>query len=640
MPRQILHVPPIAWTGWNSHYERARRAAGEGQWDIEARRFQIQQEAKKNEEKLKNTKWTRDELRKLVREQEKILDGREAWNPQAFNDDLKAIRRLIHRKGKDSHLEGTEKESLSADPYGMDFIYGLLLQEHFLQLGFYIETAANSQPILHDNNKPDPEDPAKQKKREQQMAWLQAALRSSEFQHDVGSVASRYDNTHQITVYLTAAAYHGQPEKDLTTYIQNLEGSIQKDPLKPLTADQIKASSLDTGQKSMLLAWQRDKDGDIINGDNLALIQKNQLEKVERAREFYDKKTFREKVVDVVQNPMKAVPMLLAAGFIGACLYGAIKLFKKWGFFGTVGAMILGLVGGGLALQQWSKLWKSSGAGDYVADRINGVPVDRKEAADNPPARITEKMKELWSKAKGWIENLQTRIAGPEEWSLLLMREDVGPQITAYPAGALLYALNSGRPTEQWEFTSYEKNPKMAEIRATLGKLNDVEKGQLLALVSTSWERQKEIDAKKKETTIQDDLNPSAQNLNLGKLIKNIDDSDSWWNTLPDWTGWKNGLFAQNTAKTEALKVMASDGDPTKATNIERWGTLTLKQIENHFITKPQITDAVIQQIIIDYNNTHPNSDPSITLEKYFNSLVTPATTNKDTTTLRDFLKS
>lgn len=119
-------------------------------------------------------------------------------------------------------------------------------------------------------------------------------------------------------------AYHGQEQKNLIKYRETIEKSIQKDPNTPLTTEEIKASSLEPGQKSFLLIWNNRK-----NDTGLLGIQEDQQRFVEHAREHFREKTLQQKVTEVVQDPMKAAPMLLAAGFVGACLYGAYKLLKK-----------------------------------------------------------------------------------------------------------------------------------------------------------------------------------------------------------------------------------------------------------------------------------------------------------------------
>jgi len=65
-----------------------------------------------------------------------------------------------------------------------------------------------------------------------------------------------------VATYLTAAAYHLQPEKDLLKYRENLEKKIQANPNVTLTAAEIQSSGLDAGQKSFLLAWGREKQND------------------------------------------------------------------------------------------------------------------------------------------------------------------------------------------------------------------------------------------------------------------------------------------------------------------------------------------------------------------------------------------
>jgi hypothetical protein len=98
---------------------------------------------------------------------------------------------------------------------------------------------------------------------------------------------------------MTAAAYHGQDEKNLVKYREGLEEKIQKNPNQPLTVDEIKKSNLDAGQKTFLLAWRQRK-----NDENLIKIQNNQQTYVEQARENYKKKSPEQHLQELAQRPV------------------------------------------------------------------------------------------------------------------------------------------------------------------------------------------------------------------------------------------------------------------------------------------------------------------------------------------------
>lgn len=98
---------------------------------------------------------------------------------------------------------------------------------------------------------------------------------------------------------MTATAYHGQKEKNLLKYRENLEQKIQKTPNQPLTVDDIKKSNLDAGQKTFLLAWKERK-----NDENLIKIQENQQKYVEQARENYKKKNSEQHLQELAQRPV------------------------------------------------------------------------------------------------------------------------------------------------------------------------------------------------------------------------------------------------------------------------------------------------------------------------------------------------
>lgn len=575
-------------------------------------------ETARKEEQLKNSQWTNYDLFKLVTQQEKILDDN-FWDPQAFSDDVTLIESQIAKEKWQIKLEGIEKDKINT--HGMDFLYGLLLQSHIMNCGFYIEIDENYQPILHDNQTPE---------RTAQLQWLQAQLDKLEFGVDRGHVLRKNDNTSKIATYLGALAYHsGKSGGNLMKYRESLEKEIQEDPNTPLTKEEIQKSNLLPGQKSFLLAWRDRK-----NDRNLIDIEKNQETFVKNARESVKKKTREQHIQELKDRPFGKSVELFGAGVIGIGLlaFGLKQLFgEKSGVMGKIFGTIMALFGGMIVLPMADKTWQALGGPEMINE--TNQPINKDRANDNPPARITAKMKKIWWESKEWIRNLQTRIAGPDEWSLLLMREDVGPNISGYPAGALLYALNSERPTEQWEFSSYEKNPKMEEIRATLKKLNNTEKAQLLSLMTESWERQKELDP----TKVADDStkdNSDAEKLTLARIIKDIDDHDKWWNTLPDWVGFKDGLFDQRTQKTEMLKVIADK--PAS------WGNLTLEQLENHFLHDPQIPDAQVGAYLQAFTDAHPdyNTPAFAVVQEYLASLTIPATVDKKTTKLRDFLKN
>lgn len=162
-----------------------------------------------------------------------------------------------------------------------------------MKQNFYIEIDANYQPIIHDNQtNPD-------KARTQQKESLQKALSALEFQHDSNSVLRKNDNVSKVATYITAAAYHGQTEKNLIKYRETIEKKIQKNPNQPLTVDEIKKSNLTPNQKTFLLAWNDRK-----NDANLTKIEGNQQRFVEQARENFKKKSTDQHLQELGQRPL------------------------------------------------------------------------------------------------------------------------------------------------------------------------------------------------------------------------------------------------------------------------------------------------------------------------------------------------
>ena len=217
--RQLWYIEPIrpgSRRGWD--YERQMREQ-EMQIKKEAERQKVELETARNKEKLKNAKWTRDDLVKLLYREERILDNH-FGEPQTFADDMSLINAQIAKEKWDIKIDGIEKEKISAD--GIDYMYWLLIQEHVIKQGFYIEIDKNYQPILHDNNLNPNE------KRKQQKEGLQKALNALEFQYDANSFLRKNDNVSKIATYMTAAAYHGQEQKNLIKYRESLEEKIQK----------------------------------------------------------------------------------------------------------------------------------------------------------------------------------------------------------------------------------------------------------------------------------------------------------------------------------------------------------------------------------------------------------------------------
>jgi len=87
----------------------------------EAEKQQLELETARKTEKLKNAKWTRDDLVKLLYYEEKILDKNHLGEPQNFADDMSLINAQIAKEKGEIKIDGIEKEKISAD--GIDYMY-------------------------------------------------------------------------------------------------------------------------------------------------------------------------------------------------------------------------------------------------------------------------------------------------------------------------------------------------------------------------------------------------------------------------------------------------------------------------------------------------------------------------------------
>ncbi|MBP7773877.1 hypothetical protein KA071_02180 [Candidatus Gracilibacteria bacterium] len=587
--KQLGYIEPIRPKGRREGgYEKQAR-----EQEMETKRLaekqQVELDTARKTEKLKNAKWTRDDLVKLLYHEERILDTH-FGEPQTFADDMSLINAQIEKEKGQIKIEGIEKEKISAD--GIDYMYGLLIQEHVTKQGFYIEIDKNYQPILHDNNANPNE------KRKQQKDGLQKALSALEFQYESNSVLRKNDNVSKIATYMTAAAYHGQDEKNLVKYREGLEEKIQKNPNQPLTVDEIKKSNLDAGQKTFLLAWRQRK-----NDENLIKIQNNQQTYVEQARENYKKKSPEQHLQELAQRPVGKSIELFGAGIIGVGLlaFGLKQMFgEKSGIIGKIFGTIMALVGGVIALPMADKAWQSLGGPEMINGLTTKKPIDRERADDQPFTNIGEGIEEQWMSLKGRIQSLQGRISGPGEWVEMVTRPELTPAVKDYSVGAMLYVLYEGSPTEQNKYSSFkptEANRK--KIKETLGKLATPEEKQtFLKLLETSWKRYGEVNP-----TIINDAR-AGKELTLPKIIDEIDMADSWLNYIPGWMGGTG-------KKAEVLKIIAPKA--------KEWGEISTERLKKYFVEG--LTGPTYDKEIYDLLATGDASKNHDTMAEYIKGL-------------------
>lgn len=602
--KQLWYIPPIrprSGTDRGFSREDQERYIQEQQ---AAEQKKVELDTKKNTERLKNMKWTRDDLRKLVIEQEKILDDH-FGDPQTFRDDMTLINNLLNKEKWEIQLEGTEKEKITSD--GADYLYGLLLEAHTIRKGFYIEISSNNQPIIHDNQKPE---------RTAKVKAFQAELNNLEFGVDRKNILRKYDNTSRIAVYLAALAYNNQEEKNLLKYREKIEKEIQTDPTKPLTVDEIKNSNLKPGQKSFLLAWRERK-----NDATLIEIQENQQKFVERAREDLRGKSREQHLAELKQRPVGKSIELFWAGILGAGLLviGLKQLFwEKSGPIGKFFGVIMALIGGAIALPMIDKWWQALEGPEMLNSFTADRPVDVQRGNDNPFHEAAEWSDGLLERLQWGISWLQWRISGPQEWTELVMRPELEPATKTYPVGAMLYLMYEWSPTEQAQYANFKPDTAQTkEIEKTLGKLNTPsDKTAFRKLLEVSWNRHMEINP-----GLQSNL-PEARKLTLPSVIASLDTADSWLNYVPDWL-WGN------TKKVEALKIMAPKA--------KEWGEFKLSEIQGYFLKNPVAPNATIEEILQDFRDKNKSwPDPKTILIPYFTSFDF---TNPEMT-LRDYLKN
>lgn len=587
--KQLWYIEPIR-PKWRREWGYEKQAREQ---EMETKRLaekqQVELDTARKTEKLKNAKWTRDDLVKLLYHEERILDTH-FGEPQTFADDMSLINAQIEKEKWQIKIEGIEKEKISAD--GIDYMYWLLIQEHVTKQGFYIEIDKNYQPILHDNNANPNE------KRKQQKDGLQKALSALEFQYESNSVLRKNDNVSKIATYMTAAAYHGQDEKNLVKYREGLEEKIQKNPNQPLTVDEIKKSNLDAGQKTFLLAWRQRK-----NDENLIKIQNNQQTYVEQARENYKKKSPEQHLQELAQRPVWKSIELFWAGIIGVGLlaFGLKQMFgEKSGIIGKIFGTIMALVWGVIALPMADKAWQSLGGPEMINWLTTKKPIDRERADDQPFTNIGEWIEEQWMSLKWRIQSLQWRISGPGEWVEMVTRPELTPAVKDYSVGAMLYVLYEWSPTEQNKYSSFkptEANRK--KIKETLGKLATPEEKQtFLKLLETSWKRYGEVNP-----TIINDAR-AGKELTLPKIIDEIDMADSWLNYIPGWMGgaWR---------KTEVLKIIAPKA--------KEWWEISTARLKKYFVEG--LTGPTYDKEIYDLLATGDASKNHDTMAEYLKNL-------------------
>lgn len=63
-----------------------------------AEKQQVEIDTARKTEKLKNAKWTRDDLVKLLYHEERILDDHHLGEPQTFTDDMSLINAQIAKE--------------------------------------------------------------------------------------------------------------------------------------------------------------------------------------------------------------------------------------------------------------------------------------------------------------------------------------------------------------------------------------------------------------------------------------------------------------------------------------------------------------------------------------------------------------
>lgn len=522
-------------------------------------------------------------------------------------------------------IDGNEMQAVTVP--GKKYLFGLLLQKHIFDapMGFTVHKDKNGKIVLTDPSSST--NPQRLEKK--------AAL-----ERELNVETLGFNILDGLDENIAALAYRGN--NNLPRYRDDLLRKLWKGT--PTLESIGKSQKLTAEEKSFLLSWH-----DPSKNGALQDVQKEQEKFVKNAAENFGKKTMEQHIEEWKKRPLsKAIELMGSISPLiipGAIIVGALAFFlgkdsKIMKFFAVLFWAGI-LLGGGKNLI------------NAADDLIEGSTKVAQKGLEKG-WEVIGGAKELGEK---WMEKVQRFYqrfsAGTDQWTPILMKPDIGNKLTNYPAGALLYTLYSDSPEEQKEFSAYNNNPKNNDIAETLKELNQTEKQHLIALMRNAWDRQKDISSAKvlNDTNLNND---DAGKLTLGKMIQEIDDRDSWWNTLPSWVGVWNGRFygplSQNTMKTEALKIMAwakeNKNDPsTIASNIEKWGQLTIGDLRNYFnpfddkkITPPDIQTGIGKTILELYGSSGKNKE---TIKEYLKTILPQDPTTKDPNTLfRDILSA
>lgn len=643
-------INPITWEReyndnelsgqWDEGNEPVLSIEDQNKIDAQKAHDEAMRQAKRNKEKGEQSAWTRAKLETLafrwahkrkspnkdpneyklrpggikqnLEKIDPIMSSSERFgDPFEFRTDLNIITNGF--KNEKIVLEGNEMQTINEE--GRKFLYGLLLQRHIFENDYSITIDDKNQPQLHDESWDI--SPARAKQTE----GLQSVLKSKEFSINHWHILKKNDNSSLTAEYIAANVYPEHP--DLVNYRDSLfrKAGITGDVTNlEATRRTIEQSSLNTKEKSFLLAWRDTRKDDLLTNT----IQKNQETFVKNAKENFNQNSPDTNTKELLDHPFTKSAQMLAMGAIGAALLVyAFKQINKWGVWGTISGLIAGLIGGSIMLPIGDKIWQAGGLGEKLSDIYEWKPIDRSEAVDNHMARIN--MSIIAPIQQRW-ERFQARMAGGQEGIKILTNKKVGQKIaTEYPVYSMLNTLN---PDDSRIWGIYEAPVVMpginpSDIKKWFENLSQPEQPtQLNTLLKDTWERYQ-----KTQKFTENGGRDKAKTTNLADMLAAIETEDGWLNTAIDFV-------SDEPERRAAMKVIGQ--------NPAAWGDISMGDIKKYFKNIPPqpadwINNHPISSLISDYNTKSKNTQTLNTiLIPYFEKLdVSKAS---DSMKFRDFL--
>jgi len=473
-------------------------------------------------------------------------------DPLEFWEDLDRIIELSGRRirvGKEIKRE--------MPPQFVDALFWAVLAAHIMGLNFYIETDANGQPVLVDNENPTTPD------RQQLMEELQETLRSkgtyqrdSMKSGDAGILQENNHNIPKIHTYIASAAFFANSN---AMWVKGLSG-YKTDLLQGVTArawggkptkEMIKNDPmLGAGDRSFLLAFWEDTE---TNRAALQMLNSRNLEGIKSIEAHPNFRTGAEKMNNIIRNPSQIImPAVMSAAAIGVLAIGLkMVLGKDSEWWKRLLGLVVTSMGVAFTGPVIGNLMTATGMAKKSREASLGLPVGWR---DTFPAQFGQLTRD--------VEDIAERLtAGSNQWIPMILGEH-GPKITRYPVGAMLSVLN---PHEE-KYDAYAPDtPLKDEIEQTLWelKIENPENPQVLhELVRYSFVRFQRLYPDEKD----------PEKLTLPEILSKINQKDKWINP---YVKQAKELVSDEPEKFDALSIFAAN--PTT------WWAFKLQDLREHF---------------------------------------------------------